>query len=131
MANKRNKKRRTRPDNWRLPKNARDYFNPHYDDDFKSRHPVLYWLTVIAIFVLVLVGPLVYLYLCSCTLIFESLSAFQLIVWIVGFVSSFGISIGICNLFMIIHDQYLGHYVTLYSFIIGFAVPAVSLMILN
>jgi hypothetical protein len=106
-----------RSDNWRIPKNAADFFDRHYDDDFKHKHPVLYWLTVFVIFILVIAAPILYIVLCS--LIQTAMTVVELIFWMLGFISSFGISIGLCNLFMILHKQYLGHYVTIFSFVIG------------
>ena len=129
MAKK--KKTQQHSGTWKVPKNAIEYFDPHYDDDFKAKYPILYVLTVIAILILVLVAPLLYLLLCSRTLPTENMSLGQLITWIIGFVSSFGISIGICNLFMILHKQYLGHYVTIFSFAIGIGGTVISLIILR
>ena len=119
------KKTQKRGKNWGVPKKAAAYFDSHYDDDFKAKHPILYWLTVIAIIVFVMVGPAIYIFLCST--VQSTMSFFEFIFWIVGFVSSFGISIGICNLFMIVHKQYLGHYVTLFSFAIGIVGSAIGL----
>ena len=127
MADKRKKKNKAKTDNWRLPENAWEYFDPRYDDDYRSRHPVLYCLTVVVIFILLLAAPIAYIYLCSRILHADSISSSELTVWILGWISSFGISIGLCNLFLIIHDQYLGHYVTVFSFIIGFVGTVLSL----
>lgn len=123
--NKSNKK-----NNWKIPKNAYKYFDPHYDDVFKAKHPILYWLTVVAIIIGVMVGPTIYLFFCSGIQSTFNVVLFELIVWIVGFISSFGISIGILNLFMILHKQYLGHYVTLVSFAIGIVGSAITLFLL-
>ena len=128
-------KKNKKVDNWGLPENAADYFDPHYDDDFKREHPVLYFLTVVAILVCVLVAPILYIWLSSVVQPgtgsdIEFKNWFELFVWIVGFVASMGISIGICNLFMILHKQYLGHYVTLYSFAVGIAGSGLSLLLL-
>ena len=121
------KKTQKRGKNWGVPKNAAAYFDPHYDDDFKAKHPILYWLTVVAIIVLVLVGPI--LYICLCSTIQSTITAIDFVFWLIGFVSSFGISIGICNLFMIVHKQYLGHYVTLFFFAIGIVGSAIGLFL--
>ena len=118
-------KKKKRGSSWGVPKNAGAYFDPHYDDDFKAKHPVLYWLTVVAIIVCVMVGPTIYFALCS--IIQSTMTFFEFIFCFIGFISSFGISIGICNLFMIVHKQYLGHYVTLISFAIGIVGSAIGL----
>lgn len=112
------KKKKTK-NNWRLPKNAADFFDPHYDDSFKAAHPLLYWLTVFAIIVGVMIGPAVFLLLCSAVQTTDSLTNAEFVIWVIGFVLSFGISIGIINIFMLLHKQYLGHYVTLFSLVIG------------
>ena len=114
--------------NWGLPKNAKAYFDPHYDDQFKAEHPVLYWLTVVAIIILVLIGPILYIFFCS--MLQSTMTLLELIFLFFGFISSCGISIGFCNLFMIVHKQYLGHYVTLYSFAIGLVGSAIGLFFL-
>ena len=126
MAKNKSKKKSNR----KIPKNAYKYFDPHYDDAFKSKHPILYWLTVVAIIVGVMVGPTIYLFFCSCIQSTFNVVFLELIVWIVGFISSFGISIGILNLFMILHRQYLGHYVTLVSFAIGIVGSAIALFLM-
>ena len=123
--NKSNKK-----NNWKIPKNTVKYFDPHYDDVFKAKHPILYWLTVVVIIIGVMVGPTIYLLFCSSIQSTFNVVLFELIVWIIGFISSFGISIGILNLFMILHRQYLGHYVTLVSFAIGIVGSAITLFLL-
>ena len=123
------KKAKKKGANWGIPKNAKAYFDPHYDDIFKAKHPILYWLTVVAIIAIVMIGPTIYLLLCSETQSTMSLS--ELVFWIIGFVSSFGISIGFANLFMILHKHYLGHYVTLVSFLIGIVGSAISLFFIR
>ena len=35
------KKNKGKQNNWKIPKNAADFFDPHYDD-FKAAHPMLY-----------------------------------------------------------------------------------------
>ena len=122
------KKTQKRGKHWGIPENAAAYFDPHYDDDFKDKHPVLYWLTVVAIIVFVVIGPIFYIFLCST--IQSTMTLLEVVFWMIGFVSSFGISLGICNLFMIVHKQYLGHYVTLYSFAIGIAGSGLGLLFL-
>ena len=80
---------------------------------------------MVAIVVVVMIGPTIYFFLCS--KIQSTMSVFELPFWIVGFISSCGVSIGFANLFMIVHKQYLGHYVTLWSFLIGIAGSAIGL----
>lgn len=110
--------------NWKLPDRWQRYFDPHYDDAFKAKHPILYALTVAGILVLALIGPALYwvVFTVACPeLAFSdaALSTAQKVIAILGFACSFGISIGLCNIFMILHKQYLGHLVTLISFAVG------------
>ncbi|MBE6597397.1 MAG: hypothetical protein E7641_06985 [Ruminococcaceae bacterium] len=125
------KKTKKKGANWGVPKNAAAYFDPSYDYPFRDKHPILYLLTVIAVIVGVMIGPALYIYLCWLKIQSNiALDSFNLFFWIIGFISSFGISIGFCNLFMIIHKQYLGHYVTIGSFIIGVVGSAIGLLFL-
>ena len=112
------KKKQKAKSNWGIPKNAIEYFDPHYDDAFKVKHPILYFLTVIVIALLVASGPVSLFVFCG-TLNVQVDSLFELLVILVGGISSFGISISLCNIFLILHKQYLGHYVTLISLLIG------------
>ena len=124
------KKRKStkRDSGWGVPNNAIAYFDRRYDNDFKAKRPVLYWLTVVAIIICVMVGPTLYTLLCS--IIQSTVGSFEIIFWLFGLFSSLGISIGICNLLMILHKQYLGHYVTLFSFAIGIVGSAIGLFFL-
>lgn len=122
--------RKKKKGNWKVPKNASQYFDPHYDDDFKAKHPILYWLTVVAIIVITLIGPFIYIKVLSGVLP-EDYSLLTVVPVVFGLISSFGISIGLCNLFMIVHDQYLGHGVTVISFLIGILGPALTILLVS
>ncbi len=122
--------KKRKKNNWKIPQNAHKFFDPHYDDNFKAKHPVLYFLTIIAIIVLVIIGPTLYVFLCSLIQSTFNENIGELLIWIIGLIASSGISIGLSNLFMIVHNQYLGHYVTLISFAIGIAVPSLALYLL-
>ena len=114
---------------WKPPKNASDFFNKHYDDVFKAKHPILYFFIVIAICLLVVVGPFLF---CSAGTVVspKNPTIFELFIILLGAICSFGISIGLCNLFTIVINQYLGHWVTLISFAIGIFGSGFSLFIL-
>ena len=127
MSKKKKRGSKGKADLWSIPKNAADYFDPHYDDDFKREHPILYWLTVLAILVLVMVGPIGYIILCAT--VAPPMNWFLFAVWVVGFLSSFGLSIGFCNIFLRVHGQYLGHAVTLFSLLIGTVIPGGTLLL--
>ena len=114
MAKKKSEKKRK--NYWKVPKDAKKYFDPHYDDVFKANHPILYWLTFIAIIVIVMIGPLIFLLLANqIQPDFRGSFSFESAILIFGLISSFAISIGIANLFMIVHKQYLGIDHTLYD----------------
>ncbi len=106
---------------WKIPSNASDFFDPHYDDSFKKRHPVLHFLTFVGIVVCVCCGP--FLFIASIMLIENNtepaLSALEMLFFLVGLFSSFGFSVSLSNLFLILHKQYLGHFVTLAGFAVG------------
>ena len=141
MANKKKRKRKNsnyqvKKNLWGIPKGAEKYFDPHYDDKFKKKHPILYALTVVVILILVCVGPFIYFFGCAkLDIQFDSpysiVNVIKFVVWVLGLVSSIGISIGLNNVFMILHRQYLGHFVTLISIAIGIVGIPLSLFILN
>jgi len=124
------KKNKRKNDRWHLPENAADFFDPHYDDDFKANHPILFFLTILAIIVGVMVGPILYILCCSQIQPTVNETLGELLLWIIGFVSSFGISIALLNLFMIVHKQYLGHFVTIISFAVGVIGASIGLFFL-
>ena len=128
MSKKKKNKKKT--DRWHLPKNAADFFDPHYDDDFKANHPILFHLTLLAIIVGGMVGPLLYSLCCAQIQPNVNDNLGEFILWMIGFVSSFGISLALLNLFMIVHKQYLGHYVTIISFAVGMIGSAIGLFFL-
>ncbi len=116
-------------DNWKVPSNASDFFDPHYNDKFKKEHPILYWLTIIGIIVLACSGPVVYVSLIS-DIMPSDQTFIEKILFIIGFISSFGISIGLCNIFLALYKQYLGHLLTIISFGIGVIGCGLSLLVL-
>ncbi|MBR2724995.1 MAG: hypothetical protein IKB72_06110 [Ruminococcus sp.] len=107
--------------------NASEEFDPHRDDELKKKHPFLYGLTIAGILLLVMVGPVSFVAavmltdpaLNMDTVVIEHFSFFENIIFISGFISSMGVSVGLCNLFLKVHKQYLGNSLTLKSFGIG------------
>ncbi len=107
--------------------NASDEFDPHRDDELKKNHPFLYALTIVGILLLVMAGPAVFIMAVMLTdpevnmgtVIIEHYSFFENIIFILGFISSMGLSVGLCNLFLIVHKQYLGNSFTLKSLGVG------------
>lgn len=128
------KKKSKNKNNWGIPEDAWMYFDPHIDDPLRKKHPLLYWLSVVAIIVLVIVGPFAYIALSTAILQTATIDfggVIGLIVFLIGFIASFGISVGLCNLFMIPHKQYLGHWVTLICFGVGLVIPTISAFVLK
>lgn len=131
MAKKKKRpKSKKKISNWWPPKNAWVFFSPSYNEDFKKKHPFLYFFTIVGICVCVLAPVMQYLFLCF--LIsgarHAALTVFQFIAWSIGLLSVFGISVGLCNLLMIPHRQYLGHFITLLSFAIGITGASLGLL---
>lgn len=117
---------------WNIPENAKDFFNPSYEEKYKKQHPFLYWLSIISIIIMVILGPFIFGMI---IMEIEHTSEFdfsfiELLVFAIGLFSSFGISIGLCNLFLILHKQYFGHLLTMISFAIGILGIAFSAVIL-
>ena len=121
------KKRKKKRFYWRAPKNMFDFFDPHYDDKFKARHPFLYGLTVILIIAGVMIGPLLFNYICDCYILPFDTTAVDAIFRIIGFLASFAFSVSIENVFMALYNQYLGHVFTLASLAVGVIIPALCL----
>ena len=121
MGKKSKKKNRKKNGNWTPPKGAHKYFSAASDYDFKSRHPVGYgFLVMLGIFALML-PVVVYLIF---VLPYNINSPWIMLGWVGGFV----IGIGLFNLVAIIIKQYLGHLVSILSFIIGSILIWISLV---
>ena len=94
---------------WIPPKGFKNYFNASSDEKFKAEHPVGYiFLVIIGIAALLL--PSIMFCIFAGT---ES-------AWVIlGFAGGFVFGIGLFNLIAIIIKQYLGHLVSIASFLIG------------
>ncbi len=111
-------------DQWYPPIGSSAYFSISSDDEFKGRHPVGYWFLV-ALGILVLFLPF----------LLYSLYAFSVNpdgnAWLtLGWAGAFIVGIGLFNFVSIIIKQYLGHLVSILSFLIGGVMIAVSLRFL-
>ena len=109
---------------WWPPKGSAAFFLMSSDADFKRAHPVGYvFLVALGIVALLLPYCVYALY----TLIVLSAASGWLIL---GGVGAFIIGIGLFNFVAIIIKQYLGHWVSILSFLIGGILVAVSLHLL-
>lgn len=110
---KKNKKNKSK---WTPPEDYKDYFYASSDDEFKAKHPIGYgFLVMLGITVLLLPAIL------FCVLV-DSESG-----WIMlGFAGGFVFGIGLFNFVAIIIKQYLGHWVSIISFLTGGTMMLIS-----
>lgn len=103
------KNKKHRKSNWTPPKNYKKYFRASSDEEFKARHPVGYGFLVMLGIVALLLPASVF-----CVLVGTESG------WVVlGFVGGFIFGIGLFNFVAIIIKQYLGHWVSIISFLVG------------
>ena len=120
MNKKAKKKKKSQ---WTPPKGASAYFFASSDDEFKARHPIGYFFLVL-LAITVLIAPLIiYLYF---VIPIGNNSPWMLL----GFAGAFIIGIGFFNFVAIIIKQYLGHLVSILSFLIGGIMVALSLWLM-
>ena len=117
---KKNKKRK-KSSKWTPPKGSSAYFFAESDEEFKKRHPIGYGFLVLFGITALLLPVVLYMIL---VIPLADNSPWLMLGWAGGFV--FGI--GLFNLVAIIIKQYLGHLVSIISFIIGSIVIWVSLV---
>lgn len=121
MGNSKKKKGHGKSNKWTPPKGSTSYFSRASDYDFQSRHPIGYgFLCVLSIVALML--PLV-LYIVF-VLPYDINSPWILLGGIGGFI----VGIGLFNFVAIIIKQYLGHIVSILSFIVGGLLILISLL---
>ena len=106
---------------WTPPKGSKQYFSPTSDDEFKRKHPIGYVFLVILGLIALFLPIIVYLIF---VLPFDINSP-----WIMlGCLGGFLVGIGLFNFVAIIIEQYLGHIVSIFSFIIGSILIWISLV---
>ena len=94
---------------WTPPENYRSFFYASSDDEFKAKHPIGY----------------IFLVLLGITVLLLPAIMFSIFVgtdsgWVMlGFVGGFIFGIGLFNFVAIIIKQYLGHWVSIISFLLG------------
>lgn len=104
-----------------LPKNADYYFNPASDDAFKRKHPVGYVFLVILGLIAFITPMIVYGAYVVANYGNEASLWFML-----GLFGSMSIGVCLFNFVAIIIKQYLGHLVSIISFIFGMALILIS-----
>lgn len=107
---------------WTLPKGASAFFLKDSDNIFKLKHPVLYPLVVL-LGIAALLAP--------CFLYSMLIGNYHLSsTWmLLGYVGAFITGIGFFNLVAIILRQYLGHWLTLCSWLLGTTLMIAGLLI--
>ncbi|MBR3588878.1 MAG: hypothetical protein IKL16_04875 [Clostridia bacterium] len=101
---------------WTPPKNYKDYFNASSDDEFKAKHPVGYVFFVMFGIVVLLLPSIIFGVLVGTENGWVTL----------GFIGGFIFGIGLFNFVAIIIKQYLGHWVSIISFLIGGTMMLIS-----
>ena len=110
---------------WFPPKGAKSFFYHESDINFKTKHPVGYVFLVLLGIAVMLLPQVLYL-------VYVLQKYPKPAAWIVlGYCGSLVIGIGLFNLVAVIIKQYLGHLVTILSFLIGAVMIAVSLHFLG
>lgn len=103
------KKKKQQKSGWTPPKDYKDYFYASSDDAFKAEHPIGY----------------VFLVILGITVLFLPAILFSVFVgtdngWaLLGFAGGVVFGIGLFNFVAIIINQYLGHWVSIISFLTG------------
>ena len=103
------KQKKRKKSHWTPPENYQEYFLASSDDEFKARHPVGYGFLVMLGLAALLLPAIVF-----CILVGTESG------WVMlGFAGGFIFGIGLFNFVAIIIGQYLGHWVSILSFLIG------------
>ena len=112
MSKKKNKKK----SNWTPPKEYKNYFYASSDEEFKAKHPIGYGFLVMLGIVALLLPAIVF-----CVLVGTESG------WVMlGFAGGFVFGIGLFNFVAIIIKQYLGHWVSIISFLVGSIMMLIS-----
>lgn len=106
---------------WLPTKGASAFFSPESDFEFQANHPVGYTLLVLLGIVALFLPVVLYLIF---VIPLEINSPWM----VLGFVGSFIIGVGLFNFVAIIIRQYLGHLVSVFSFLIGGIFVCLSLI---
>ena len=119
------KKVNKRKSNWTPPKGASAYFYASSDEDFKRKHPVGYFFLVL-LGIAVFIAPMIVYGIYVINIFGNRGNGWFLL----GLFGSMAIGVGLFNFVAIIIKQYLGHLVSIISFMIGGILIAISLQLL-
>ena len=104
-----NKKKKHKKSNWTPPEDYIKYFHASSDEEFKTNHPIGYVFLVMLGMTALLLPAILF-----CVLVGTDSR------WVMlGFAGGFVFGIGLFNFVAIIIKQYLGHWVSILSFLIG------------
>lgn len=98
---------------WLPPKGFGEFFLSSSDDAYKEKHPIKYGF-IVALGITALVGPMIMYFI-----MLECMGVGSNVPVGLGFVGAFIIGIGLFNFVAIILNQYLGHLVSIISFLVG------------
>lgn len=121
MGKKPKNKKRKKKGNWTPPKGSSAYFSKTSDRDFKKKHPIGYFFLVMLGITALLLPIVIYLIF---VFPYDINNPWVMLGWVGGFI----IGIGLFNFVAIIIKQYLGHIVSIISFIIGSILIWISLV---
>ena len=121
MGKKNKKTNRKKSSKWTPPKGSSAYFSAASDYEFKEKHPIGYGFLVLLGIVALLLPVVLYLIF---VIPYDINSAWIMLGWVGAFI----VGIGLFNFVAIIIKQYLGHLVSILSFIIGSLLIGISLV---
>lgn len=109
-----NRRNNIRKSKRRPPENSAEFFSPKSDEQFKAKHPIGYRF-VVALGITALIMPMI---VYPVVMLMLGKDGYILLIGLAG---SFIFGIGLFNFVAKIIGQYLGHLVSLISFLIGTA----------
>ena len=121
MGKKNKKRNRKKSSKWTPLKGSSAYFSAASDYEFKEKHPIGYDFLVLLGIVALMLPVILYLFF---VIPYDINSAWMMLGWVGAFI----VGIGFFNFVAIIIKQYLGHLVSILSFVIGGVLIWISLV---
>ena len=121
MGKKNKKRNRKKSSKWTPLKGSSAYFSAASDYEFKEKHPIGYGFLVLLGIVALMLPVILYLFF---VIPYDINSAWIMLGWVGAFI----VGIGFFNFVAIIIKQYLGHLVSILSFVIGGVLIWISLV---
>ena len=121
MGKKNKKRNRKKSSKWTPLKGSSAYFSAASDYEFKEKHPIGYGFLVLLGIVALMLPVILYLFF---VIPYDINSAWMMLGWVGAFI----VGIGFFNFVAIIIKQYLGHLVSILSFVIGGVLIWISLV---